>query len=485
MLTRLKVSGFKNLLEVDVYFGPFTCIAGANGVGKSNLFDAITFLRLLAREPLLEAALSIRDEEEKSGDIRSLFFHHRGEHAESMRFEAWMITPRDGVDELHQPAHATNTFLHYVLELRYREDDADVGPLEIIEETLDSVTKGKAHQHILFEHSARDWREPIIDSNRRAKTPFVSTTSEGEERRIQIHQDGSQGRPQPLLARRLPRTVLSSVNASENPTAVVARNEMRAWKLLQLEPSALRQSDPMRHAPRTLAANGAHMAASLHHLIKRGPEVPSVRQTVANRVAELVEDIADVWVDEDEKRELLTLHARMRDGTDHPARSLSDGTLRFLALAIIEQSNEPGGLYCLEEPENGIHPERVPAMLKLLRDIATDPQEPVDDLNPLRQVIINTHSPVVVSQVLEESLVIAEPWRRQWRSHDVQSVRFSALPGVWRTKNAGAPECPKGKLLGYLSPIPSEVETTSASGQQQRRVIDREDVQPLLPGVAR
>ncbi len=41
MLTRLKVSGFKNLVDVDVHFGPFTCIAGANGVGKSNLFDAI------------------------------------------------------------------------------------------------------------------------------------------------------------------------------------------------------------------------------------------------------------------------------------------------------------------------------------------------------------------------------------------------------------------------------------------------------------
>lgn len=43
MLTRLKVSGFKNLVDVDVHFGPFTCIAGANGVGKSNLFDAILF----------------------------------------------------------------------------------------------------------------------------------------------------------------------------------------------------------------------------------------------------------------------------------------------------------------------------------------------------------------------------------------------------------------------------------------------------------
>ena len=48
MLTRLKVNGFKNLVDVDVSFGPFTCVAGVNGVGKSNLFDAITFLGALA-----------------------------------------------------------------------------------------------------------------------------------------------------------------------------------------------------------------------------------------------------------------------------------------------------------------------------------------------------------------------------------------------------------------------------------------------------
>jgi AAA15 family ATPase/GTPase len=52
MLTRLRVTGFKNLVDVDVRFGPFTCIAGANGVGKSNLFDAIGFLSALALIPM-------------------------------------------------------------------------------------------------------------------------------------------------------------------------------------------------------------------------------------------------------------------------------------------------------------------------------------------------------------------------------------------------------------------------------------------------
>src|SRR5215475_11152704 len=82
MLTRLKVSGFKNLVDVDVRFGPFTCVAGPNGVGKSNLFDAIRFLSALADGPLIEAALSVRNDRRHTADVRSLFHRVGDTHAE-------------------------------------------------------------------------------------------------------------------------------------------------------------------------------------------------------------------------------------------------------------------------------------------------------------------------------------------------------------------------------------------------------------------
>jgi len=34
MLTRLEVDGFKNLFNLHVDLGPFTCIAGANELGS-------------------------------------------------------------------------------------------------------------------------------------------------------------------------------------------------------------------------------------------------------------------------------------------------------------------------------------------------------------------------------------------------------------------------------------------------------------------
>ena len=134
MLTRLKVSGFKNLVDVDVRFGAFTCIAGTNGVGKSNLFDAIQFLSALADRSLIEAALSVRDEGGKTGDIRSLFHRVGDKYADRMSFELEMIFPREGVDDLGQQAEASITFLHYSLELGYHHHDdlRSLGTLEIL-----------------------------------------------------------------------------------------------------------------------------------------------------------------------------------------------------------------------------------------------------------------------------------------------------------------------------------------------------------------
>jgi hypothetical protein len=199
-----------------------------------------------------------------------------------------------------------------------------------------------------------------------------------------------------------------------------------------------------------------------------------------------------VWVDRDERRELLTLEITDRDHTSHPARALSDGTLRFLALTIIELDPEAQGLLCLEEPENGIHPERIPAMLRLLQDITTDVNAPLGSDNPLRQVIINTHSPVVVGQVPDGSLLVAELKETVRSGQRFKRVCFSSLPDTWR-KDApeGASIVSRGKLLAYLNPIDGQ--TSEANGRSPksqrsrgrsagvRRVVDRQDLQMLLP----
>ena len=165
MLTRLKVDGFKNLDGVDVRFGAFTCIAGSNGVGKSNLFDAIAFLSALADKPLAEAAASVRGSEGRVGDVRSLFRNAGGERAKEMSFLVEMIVPASGTDDLGSEARASMTFLRYELRLRQRESPNALGPLEVAFEKMEHINKTGAGEVLRFPNSPA-WRESVIDGRR-------------------------------------------------------------------------------------------------------------------------------------------------------------------------------------------------------------------------------------------------------------------------------------------------------------------------------
>ncbi len=502
MLTRLRVSGFKNLVDVDIRFGPFTCIAGANGVGKSNLFDAIGFLGALADKPLVEAALEVRDEGGgRTGDLRNLF-HRVGDNytGNTMKFQAEMIVPLTGADDLGQPAVATITFLEYTIELELKGEPGRPGlsRLVIREEKLSHIRLSDAYQHLLFPHSVK-WRKSAVKGRLTGhrSAPFISTEGDEGNRVVKVHLDGGKsGQPRPYLAANLPRTALSAVNAAEGATASLVRKEMRSWRMLQLEPSALRRPDSFS-APVKLTPEGLHLPSALYHLAHtqtaelREQSEPSVYGRVVSRLRRLLDDVHAVTVDRDEKRELQTLTVTGDNGTIHPARSLSDGTLRFLALVVLEMDSDSGGLLCLEEPENGIHPGRIPAMLKLLKDLAVDPQTGIGTDNPLRQVIVNTHSPSVVGQVEESDLVLAELRDSSNSNHRrYRYLDFAALPDTWRTTECAVRAVKKGTLIEYLQPYrrdpdlyPPEDRRIKAPAHRRRgkRVIDREDLQAYLP----
>lgn len=451
MLTRLEADGFKNLLNFSVDFGPHTCIAGPNAAGKSNIFDAIEFLSLLADHPFMEAAQRLRSIGARGSDPRSLFWagDDGSERPKRLTLAAEMIVPQQVEDDFGRVVSPTTTFLRYVVELEYQPPGgpgySQLGHIALIQEELRHIKSGDAPDHLRWPHSKKEFRDVIVQG-RRAGTAYISTSSDDGVHTVNVHQDGgSRGQPRTSPASRAPRTVVSTTTTSDDPTILAARREMQQWRTLALEPTAMRAPDALSGSSR-VAANGAHLAAAMFRLANEDGE--DAYAAVAAAAAALT-DVRQVAVDFDPHRELLTLQARLGTGPLLPARALSDGTLRFLALCIISADPQFAGVLCMEEPENGIHPGRIDVMVDLVRELAVDPHERPGVENPLRQVIVNTHSPYFVQYQHAEDLLLALPTSVRRSEGVCGTVRLAPLAGTWRAKT-DAYTVTRASIVDYL-----------------------------------
>ena len=439
MLLRLQVKNFKNLRDVDVRFGPLNCFVGPNGVGKSNVFDAIQFLRALADTDINSAAQQVRSPQSGSFDPLDLVFD--ANQANEMAFAANMLVRQDVIDDFGRAAHPATTLLRYELGLRYLPSEAR---LELTKESLVGLKMSEARDAIGFPQSA-EFRKSTLKPTRRTG-PLISYESSPEGVRLLLHQDGgSRGRAVP--AGRSPRTVLGGTNAAEYPTVLAARREMASWQFLQLEPSVMRTPDAVG-GPNHVDERGGHIAATLARLAAAEEQPGTVYARAANDLASLVPEVRGIRVDRDEARQQLSVRATVK-GCAHELgpRSVSDGTLRYLALVTMQMDPDSGDVLCMEEPENGMHPSRMPDMVGLLRDFVVDPSMQVDAWNPARQVILNTHSPDVVRQLDPSEVLFIETLE----GPEGRSARIAAVAGEWRK---GGQTAPYQRLVDFIGGAP-------------------------------
>ena len=415
MLLSLSIKNFKSIREAHVRFGPFTCFTGHNGVGKSNLFDAIQFLSALTERDIAAAATEVRHTSDGGYSPLDLVFGR--DPSRRIELSANMVVPPEVADDFGESAKPSTTLLTYTLGLRYASES---DRLLVDYERLTPARLGDFKSFIGFGSSTEFRRSVALGGRRRG--PLIST----DENRIQLHGDGgSRGRPAPVG--RSPLTVVGGTNTYDYPTVLAAKREMSSWRILHLEPSAMRSPDT-RSAPAHVSAFGGHMPATLHALVTRDPDASA---EILYRLRQLNSDIAELGVYSDDVRDQLALRARVR-GVDNwlYGRSLSDGMLRYMALILMLVDIQDRAVLCIEEPENGIHPSRVPNLAELLRDYAVDVKDEVGTDNPLRQVVLNTHSPEVARQLSFDELVFVE----RALSKDGPVSAFRPISGSWRAK---------------------------------------------------
>lgn len=82
-----------------------------------------------------------------------------------------------------------------------------------------------------------------------------------------------------------------------------------------------------------------------------------------------------------------------------PATRLSDGTLRYLSLLAILYSPYKPSFLCIEEPELGLHPDVLPTIAEMLKEVS-------DEI----QIVITTHSNIIIDALTAspEDVIVCE-----------------------------------------------------------------------------
>jgi predicted ATPase len=427
MLTRIEVDGFKNLLGFSAEFGPFTCIAGPNAVGKSNLFDAIEFLSLLADLPVKDAAKRIRGAERS---VRDLFWTDGRTRADTMSFAVELVLPTSVRDDFENTVDLRTNLLRYEVRLRYLQPEELpeatqrlTGQLRVVHESVSAIPS---------EQWATKFRFPRFEELLSPK--FANPTP-------------------PLIGSisgTAPRTSVSISATALEAEWFAVRQELRSWRRVALQPDAMREVDTFDQLDEAMAPDGSGLTATIYRLAHTGASDPAaVYAELAGWLSSMT-PVEKLSVDRDDKNRRLTLEVvTKRDGL-LPAAALSDGSLRLLAFACLALEARPG-LLCIDEAENGVHPSTIADLVTLLHRLASETQEDVADAGGLQQVIINTHSPNVVRSVHQHDpaeLLIARTVSKQGPgASKAWGLHLYPLVGTWRD----APDSP-GIGLSSITP---------------------------------
>lgn len=351
MLRAIEVRGFKSLAGTGrIELAPLTVLFGPNAAGKSNFLDAIQVLSRIGSERTLADALG--------APIRGL------------ALEAFTF-PRDGLPGLLKTNQArfaieceigsADPRFKYAVEVAIHPRS---GTLTTANERLSVL--GKSGQNIGDPRIERQANDVLI---RRKSKPGRPVKERADLPYVQ------------LADRRYSGTEYRPIEE--------AREELSSWKTYYLDPRVAMRSPQSPQDVTDIGPLGEHLAPYLYRLRS---EKPRVFDGVKRTLRTLIRTVDDLEVDLDSRRGVLDVEV-VQNGTRFSSRIVSEGTLRVLALACVASNPWGGGLIAFEEPENGVHPQRIELIAQILVSMASRGEFS-------RQIVVTTHSPLFCGAVL-------------------------------------------------------------------------------------
>ena len=283
------------------------------------------------------------------------------------------------------------SFLNAIREGRLQEYVIKAGGADRILHFGSRVTK-QIHIHISFQEEANQYQIKLQPNDADELVSLSETVYFWDKSKHTSPYDreiGSMGREAGI-----------SMQDSKRIEYYVQRH-LDSWRLYHLHDTSI--GSPMKKTAdvndnRYLRPDGSNLAAFLYLLREKHEDSYSIITRTVRQVAPFFEDF------ELEPQRLNPDKIRLEwrhEGTDayFDASSLSDGTLRFMALAtlFLQPVGYRPSVILVDEPELGMHPYAITLLAALMKQASTE-----------AQVIVSTQSSLLLDHFEPEDILVAE-----------------------------------------------------------------------------
>ncbi|MEM6689369.1 MAG: AAA family ATPase [Planctomycetota bacterium] len=341
MIERIAVAGYRSIRSLVLSLGQLNVVTGANGSGKSNLYRALNLLADVAEGGLFRSLAN----EGGFGSVRWAGPKRKSKEPVSLRL-GFAAEPFSYCLDLGLPIPRQTMF---------------GGDPEIKRECLWRGSQIEARS------LCADRRNGVLRCRaERGKWTQIDLPLETGASMLSEFAD-------PITA----------------PELIITRDTIRQWRFYDTfrtdAKSPARQHSIGTYTP-VMASDGRDFAAAIQTIIEAGNSIP-ISRVIDNafpgsRVRMVSTDVG--------MQLLLEQPGIQRELT---AAELSDGTLRYLLLVAALLTPRPPELMVLNEPENSLHPDLIPALAELIKLAAEK-----------SQIIVVSHNTALVEELESDDI---------------------------------------------------------------------------------
>ena len=373
---------FKGFKEASIdLLKPFTLLIGPNGTGKTNVIEAIELLSFIARgQPLYEIADVGRTEAgiQVRGGLQAC--GRRG----SVTFELGFDANLRGRGRVHYSIDIGTSphpqILHEILK---------VGDREIFQTLPEYKGLTSGDLTVRYDNFAKGGRKPqaVASSQRSVLSQYREFASKNRNFKDSV---------------RLVQGVMAYLQASF---------------VFDPNPKLMRGYERIGNS--VLSKNGANLSAVLYALSVGDESQQASLARLLSRIRQLPDEPYEEFDFTETNLGDVIFGLRDKTGYTADARSLSDGTLRTLAILTAMETVQKKSRVVVEEFDNGLHPSRT----NLLTSAITEATEKRN-----LKVLVTTHNPATMNNLTAKQLegVVLCTWSKAKEAADL--IELDKLP---------------------------------------------------------